>query len=103
VLREGLLETDGYFLQNQDALGKLGASTDQKMVCALRLLAHGVPADRFRCSCFPFAGEAAIVGRCGARVFYRPEQCSCSSYVDDSSCLISDYLAFFILHHFFAS
>jgi hypothetical protein len=30
VLREGLLETDGYFLQKKDALGKLGASTDQR-------------------------------------------------------------------------
>jgi hypothetical protein len=30
VLREGLLETDGYVLQKKDALGKLGASTDQK-------------------------------------------------------------------------
>jgi hypothetical protein len=47
VLREGLLETDGYFLQNQDALGKLGAFTDRKMVCALRQVAYSVPADRF--------------------------------------------------------
>jgi Plant transposon protein len=45
LLREGLLETDEYFLQKQDAVGKLGASTDQKMVCALHQLAYGVPAD----------------------------------------------------------
>jgi hypothetical protein len=45
LLREGVLATDGYFLQKQDAIGKLGASTDQKMVCALRQLAYGVSAD----------------------------------------------------------
>jgi hypothetical protein len=39
VLREGLLETDGYFLQIQDALAKLGSSTDQMVVCAMRQLA----------------------------------------------------------------
>jgi hypothetical protein len=39
VRREGLLESDGYLLQNQDALAKLGASTDQIVVCALRQLA----------------------------------------------------------------
>jgi hypothetical protein len=45
LLREGLLETDEYFIQKQDAVGKLGASTDQKMVCALPQLAYGVPVD----------------------------------------------------------
>jgi hypothetical protein len=45
LLREGLLETDEYFLQKQDAVGQLGAFTDQKMFCALRQLAYGVPAD----------------------------------------------------------
>jgi Plant transposon protein len=45
LLREGLVETDRYFTQRRDAVGKLGASTDQKMVCALRQLAYGVPAD----------------------------------------------------------
>jgi hypothetical protein len=45
VLRDGLLETDKYFRRKRDAAGKLGASTDQKMVCALRQMSHGVPAD----------------------------------------------------------
>jgi hypothetical protein len=63
VLSEGLLEIDEYFLQKQDALGKLGASTDQKMVCELRQLVYGVPADRSRGSCFPSAGES---GQCRA-------------------------------------
>jgi Plant transposon protein len=45
LLREGLLETDRYFIQKRDAVGKIGASTDQKMVCALRQLAYGIPAD----------------------------------------------------------
>jgi hypothetical protein len=45
MLREGILETDDYFLQKNDALGKSGASTDQKMVCALRLLAYSISAD----------------------------------------------------------
>jgi hypothetical protein len=63
VLREGLLETDWYFLQNQVALGKLGASTDQKMVCALRQLTYSFPTDCSRCSRFPFARES---GQCRA-------------------------------------
>jgi hypothetical protein len=42
VLREGLLETDGFSLHEKDALG---AATDQKMVCAVRQLALGVPDD----------------------------------------------------------
>jgi Plant transposon protein len=45
MLRKGVLETDDYFLQKNDALGRPGASTDQKMVCALRQLAYGIPAD----------------------------------------------------------
>jgi hypothetical protein len=59
VLPEGLLETEGYFLPEQDAPGKLGASTDQKMVCALRKTAYGVPADRSRRSRSPSAGESS--------------------------------------------
>jgi hypothetical protein len=47
LLREGLLETDRYFIQKRDAVGKIGASTDQKMVCALRQLAYGIPAALF--------------------------------------------------------
>jgi hypothetical protein len=63
VLREGLLETDGCFLQKQDALGKLGASTDQRVVCALLQLAYGMPADHSRRSCSPSARES---GQCRA-------------------------------------
>jgi hypothetical protein len=44
-LRDSVLETDRYFTQKRDAVGKLGASTNQKTVCALRQLAYGVPAD----------------------------------------------------------
>jgi hypothetical protein len=36
-------------------------------------------------------------------VFCRPDQCSRNSDVDDNSCLISELLAFFILHDVFAS
>jgi hypothetical protein len=43
--RKVLQETDGYFLQKQDSLGKLGASTDKKMVCDLHQQAYGFPAD----------------------------------------------------------
>jgi hypothetical protein len=63
VLRESVLETDRYFLQKRDTLGKLGASTDQKMVCASHQLAYGVPAERFRCSRSPSTGES---GQCRA-------------------------------------
>jgi hypothetical protein len=45
VLRDGVLDTDRYFIQKRDAAGKLGAFTDQKLVCALRQLAYSVPAD----------------------------------------------------------
>jgi hypothetical protein len=61
VLREILLESDEYSLQNQVALGKLSASSDQKMVGTLRQLAYGVPSDRSRRSRSPTTGES---GQC---------------------------------------
>jgi hypothetical protein len=63
VLREGLLETDWYFLQKQVSLGKLGASADQKVVCALRQMADSVPTDFSRRSRSPSARES---GQCRA-------------------------------------
>jgi hypothetical protein len=47
ALRDGVLEPDRYFMQKRDAAGTLGAPTNQTLVCALRQLAYGVPADAF--------------------------------------------------------
>jgi hypothetical protein len=41
----GVLECDSSFEQRRDAVGKLGASTDQKLRIALRLLGTGIGAD----------------------------------------------------------
>jgi hypothetical protein len=45
VLREGICRADNYFRQKRDATGLTGASTEQKMVAAIRQLAYGIPAD----------------------------------------------------------
>ena len=36
-----MLETDDYFSQRRDATGKLGASTDRKLLCALEQICGG--------------------------------------------------------------
>lgn len=36
---------DPYFVQNMDATGRLSLSTEQKLTCAMRMLAYGLPAD----------------------------------------------------------
>jgi hypothetical protein len=73
VLREGLLETNGCYLQKQDALRKLRALTDQWMVSS------GLPASPLQLN------DRAL------RLFCRPDKCSLTNiYVDDNSCLISE-------------
>ncbi|XP_024163735.1 uncharacterized protein LOC112170623 [Rosa chinensis] len=36
---------DPYFVQTDDASGRVGLSTEQKLTCAMRTLAYGLPAD----------------------------------------------------------
>ncbi|XP_024200297.1 uncharacterized protein LOC112203587 [Rosa chinensis] len=36
---------DPYFVQTDDASGRVGLSTEQKLTCAMRMLAYGLPAD----------------------------------------------------------
>ncbi|XP_004289403.1 PREDICTED: uncharacterized protein LOC101313362 [Fragaria vesca subsp. vesca] len=36
---------DCYFVQKPDASGRFGLSTEQKLTCAMRMLAYGLPAD----------------------------------------------------------
>ncbi|XP_062020738.1 uncharacterized protein LOC133737137 [Rosa rugosa] len=36
---------DPYFLQTRDACGRLSLSTEQKLTCAMRMLAYGITAD----------------------------------------------------------
>jgi hypothetical protein len=45
VIELGILEVDNYFEQRRDAVGSLGASTNQKITEDLRQLALGVGAD----------------------------------------------------------
>jgi Plant transposon protein len=45
IIKRGILDVDNYFEQRRDAVGSLGASTDQKITAALRQLALGVGAD----------------------------------------------------------
>ncbi|CEO99784.1 DDE Tnp4 domain-containing protein [Plasmodiophora brassicae] len=42
---DGVTETDPYFEQKYDALGRAGLSTLQKAVAVIRILAYGLPAD----------------------------------------------------------
>ncbi|EQC35695.1 hypothetical protein SDRG_06975 [Saprolegnia diclina VS20] len=41
----GDLESDSFFAQRRDRAGRLGASPEQKITFALRMLAYGTPAD----------------------------------------------------------
>ncbi|XP_024156200.1 uncharacterized protein LOC112164203 [Rosa chinensis] len=36
---------DPYFVQTDDAFAKVGLSTEQKLTCAMRMLAYGLPTD----------------------------------------------------------
>lgn len=38
---------DPYFVQTSDAIGRVGFSTEQKLTCAMRMLAYGTPIDSF--------------------------------------------------------
>lgn len=41
----GVCARDNYFIQKQDALGKLGLSSLQKCIATLRMLAYGISAN----------------------------------------------------------
>ncbi|XP_075499371.1 uncharacterized protein LOC142537762 [Primulina tabacum] len=42
---EAVKNHDRYFIQRVDGLGRLGLSTNQKIIAAMRMLAYGTPAD----------------------------------------------------------
>ena len=44
-IREGVVAYDPYFECKEDALGKLGFSSYQKWIAAIRILAYGIPGD----------------------------------------------------------
>ena len=57
-IMDGVSSYDPWFLQKRDALGRLGVSTLQKCVVAMRMLAYGVAADA--CDDYCRLGESTV-------------------------------------------
>ena len=57
-IMDGVSSYDPWFLQKRDALGRLGVSTLQKCVAAMRMLVYGVTADA--CDDYCRLGESTI-------------------------------------------
>ena len=57
-IMDGVSSYDPWFLQKRDALGRLGVSTLQKCVAAMRMLAYGVAADA--CDDYCRLGESTV-------------------------------------------